>query len=317
MRRFGAAARDELRGRAPTTRRGDRLSGTVSGEIGLGIMSAAANNRSSWGPKAPAPPREGVVRSTVRALLVPRRAIPIALVVVPLTIIQDAYSREAFAVPIALLMCGSFLLVGPSLWRALFPLDRPIAAGALTRVLVYAGVGAAVVLGVGRGLPGLAGAGPTFMTTEPSLAVCMALFWVGGWGLARDIESRAPPAPRARPGGGARSRGRSRAALRAEEPPRSALPLQHAERDCGVVPRGRRRRGARDPPALVDAPHDDDRHQHDDVAAGAGDRARRCALRAPRESVIRRSSPSIGASRIRSRTSRFRRWCSSRSSRTR
>jgi two-component system sensor histidine kinase AlgZ len=131
---------------------------------------------------------EGILRSTVRALLAPRRAIPIALVVVPLTIIQDAYSREAFAVPVALLMCGSFLLVGPSLWRALFPLDRPIAAGALTRVVVYAGVGAAVVLGVGRVFPSLVGVGPTFMTTEPSLAVCLALFWVGGWGLARDID---------------------------------------------------------------------------------------------------------------------------------
>lgn len=152
---------------------------------------------SQWPPDSGAPsrrtgtasrPKEGILRSTFKALLVPRRAIPIALVVVPLTIIQDAYSREAFAVPIALLMCGCFLLVGPSLWRALFPIDRPIAAGAVTRVLVYAGVGAAVVLGVGRGLPGLAGAGVTFMTTQPSLAVCMALFWVGGWGLARDID---------------------------------------------------------------------------------------------------------------------------------
>ncbi|HVH43192.1 MAG TPA: histidine kinase [Labilithrix sp.] len=154
-------------------------------------MSAATNNQSSWGPKATVARKENVFRSTIRALLVPRRAIPISLVVVPLTIIQDAYSREAFAVPIALLMCGCFLVVGPSLWRALFPFDRPIAAGALTRVVVYAGVGAAVVLGVGRGLPGLAGAGPTFMTTEPSLAVCMALFWVGGWGLARDIDLEA------------------------------------------------------------------------------------------------------------------------------
>ncbi len=152
-------------------------------------MSATANNRSSWRPKSSgAAPRANVLRSTVRALLVPRRAIPIALVVVPLTIIQDAYSREALAVPIALFMCGSFLFVGPSLWRALFPLDRPIAVGALTRVLVYAGVGAAVVLGVGRVLPSLVGAGPTFMTTNPSLAVCIALFWVGGWGLARDID---------------------------------------------------------------------------------------------------------------------------------
>lgn len=131
---------------------------------------------------------DGIVASTVRALLVPRRAIPIALVVVPLTIIQDAYSREALAVPIALAMCGSFLVVGPSLWRALFPLDRPIAAFAVTRVLVYAGVGAAVVLAVGRWLPGLLGASETFMTEQPSLAVCIALFWVGGWGLARDID---------------------------------------------------------------------------------------------------------------------------------
>ncbi|HEY8075288.1 MAG TPA: histidine kinase [Labilithrix sp.] len=133
-------------------------------------------------------PVESVLRSTVRGLLAPRRAIPIALVIVPLTIIQDAYSRDAFAVPLALLMCGSFLLVGPSLWRALFPMDRPLNASAIPRVLVYAGVGATLVLGIGRIIPELVGAGMTFLTTTPSLAVCVALFWVGGWGLARDIE---------------------------------------------------------------------------------------------------------------------------------
>lgn len=129
-----------------------------------------------------------ILRSTVRALLVPRRAIPIALVVVPMTIIQDAYSRDPGAVPIALLLCGSFLLVAPVSWRALFPLDKPIAAGALPRVLLYAAIGVAVVLGVGWVLPHVLGLGPTFMTTSPSLAVCLALFWVGGWGLARDID---------------------------------------------------------------------------------------------------------------------------------
>ncbi|MBX3193415.1 MAG: histidine kinase [Labilithrix sp.] len=134
------------------------------------------------------PDDEGVLRSTVRALLAPRRAIPISLVVVPLTIIQDAYSRDPIAVPLALLLCGSFLLVGPSLWRALFPMDKPLASGAALRVLVYAGVGASLVLGIGRVLPDLVGAGTTFLTTKPSLAVCVALFWVGGWGLARDIE---------------------------------------------------------------------------------------------------------------------------------
>jgi len=132
-----------------------------------------------------------VVRSTVRGLLAPRRAIPIALVVVPLTIIQDAYSRDPFAVPLALLLCASFLLVGPSLWRALFPMDGHAGATLVARalrVVLYAGVGATLVLGLGRVLPGLVGAGTTFLTTTPSLAVCVALFWVGGWGLARDIE---------------------------------------------------------------------------------------------------------------------------------
>lgn len=131
---------------------------------------------------------EHVLRSTVRGLLAPRRAIPIALVIVPLTIIQDAYSRDPLAVPLALLLCGSFLLVGPSLWRALFPMDRPAGKTAVLRVLLYAGVGATLVLGIGRALPELVGAGTTFLTTKPSLAVCVALFWVGGWGLARDIE---------------------------------------------------------------------------------------------------------------------------------
>lgn len=128
-----------------------------------------------------------LVRSTVRGLLAPRRAIPISLVVVPLTIIQDAYSRDAFAVPLALLMCGSFLLVGPLLWRFLFPMDEkrdePLARG-----FVYAVVGATVVLGIGRVLPQLVHARPTFLTSTPSLGVSVALFWVGGWGLARDIE---------------------------------------------------------------------------------------------------------------------------------
>jgi LytS/YehU family sensor histidine kinase len=67
------------------------------------------------------------------------------------------------------------------------PLATSIVSNVL-RVLVYAGVGATVVLGIGRALPDLVGAGTTFLTTKPSLAVCVALFWVGGWGLARDID---------------------------------------------------------------------------------------------------------------------------------
>jgi hypothetical protein len=127
------------------------------------------------------------VRATVRGLLAPRRAIPISLVVVPLTIIQDAYSRDGFAVPLALVMCGSFLLIGPLLWRVLFPMEAPRGHAPL-RALIYALVGATIVVGIGRVLPQLVGARPTFLTSTPSLGVSVALFWVGGWGLARDIE---------------------------------------------------------------------------------------------------------------------------------
>ena len=115
--------------------------------------------------------------------------------------------------PIALLMCGSFLLVGPSLWRALFPLDRPIAAGALTRVVAYAGVGAAVVLGVGRGLPGLAGAGPTFMTTEAEPRRVHGALLGRRLGLARDIDLELD-LRRARARAEALARGRSRRSSR-------------------------------------------------------------------------------------------------------
>jgi LytS/YehU family sensor histidine kinase len=67
-------------------------------------------------------------------------------------------------------------------------MDRERRAPALLRAALYAGAGAGLVLGIGRGLSSLVGAGQTFLTTKPSLAVCVALFWVGGWGLARDID---------------------------------------------------------------------------------------------------------------------------------
>lgn len=136
-----------------------------------------------------------IFRSTLRGLYAPRRAVPIALVVAPLAIIQNVYSRrDTFAVPTALLLCATFLLAGPLSWRALFP-ERRVRntrlrdlPDVLTRLALYGSIGLALVLGVGKILPHVLGVGRTFLTSTPSLAVCLALFWVGGWGLARDIE---------------------------------------------------------------------------------------------------------------------------------
>lgn len=130
---------------------------------------------------------ESVLQSTMAALFAPRRAVPIVVVIVPLLFIQHVYSRATGALLLGALMCAAFVLVAPTLWRHLFPMGHasksPLVSG-----LVYGGVGIALVVGIGRGLADLVGMGTTFLTSRPSLLVEVALFWVGGWGLARDID---------------------------------------------------------------------------------------------------------------------------------
>jgi two-component system sensor histidine kinase AlgZ len=131
-----------------------------------------------------------IFRTTIDALLAPRRLIPIAIVILPLLFLQINYSYDPLALPIALLMCVAFLLVSPTLWRTYFPLRGGRGSVAL-RAAMYGAAGAALIFGIGRGLPAIVGMGRTFLTTNPSLLVALALFWVGGWGLARDIELEA------------------------------------------------------------------------------------------------------------------------------
>jgi hypothetical protein len=132
-------------------------------------------------------PLSRVFVGTVAALAAPRRLFPIAVVVVPLMFLQRSYSRDAMAIPIGALMCAAFLLVAPTLWRYFFPLHRtrtPRWFG----VCAYGVAGVGLIFGIGRGLPGLIGMGLTLLTTFPVMLVSVALFWVGGWGLARDID---------------------------------------------------------------------------------------------------------------------------------
>ncbi|HEX7838741.1 MAG TPA: histidine kinase [Kofleriaceae bacterium] len=132
-------------------------------------------------------PLSRVFAATVAGLLAPRRLFPIAVVVVPLLALQRSFSREALALPIGMVLCAAFLLVAPTLWRYFFPLygaraSRVLGAGA------YGAAGVGLMFGLGRGLPDLLGMGSTLLTTDPGLLVSVALFWVGGWGLARDID---------------------------------------------------------------------------------------------------------------------------------
>ncbi len=133
-----------------------------------------------------APPEGSIVRSTLRALVVPRRLLPIVFVCVPLVMLQWRMSREPLAAPLGVAMCVSFVLVAPLSFRVLFPEGLDFTHGAV-RVLLYGAIGVGVVLSVGKVGPDLLGMAPTFLTVRSSLLVCCTLFLVGGWGLGRDI----------------------------------------------------------------------------------------------------------------------------------
>jgi LytS/YehU family sensor histidine kinase len=61
----------------------------------------------------------------------------------------------------------------------------------VARGAAYGLSGVVLIFGFGRAVPEVVGMGRTFLTTNPSLLVSLAIFWVGGWGLARDIDLEA------------------------------------------------------------------------------------------------------------------------------
>lgn len=128
-----------------------------------------------------------LIAHTLRALLAPRRLIPILLVSAPLVVAQHRYSpmlegaHDPAALVIGVVMCLAFALVAPWLWRVTAPRR-------LLGLLLYGLVGLAVVAVLGLLLPALLGIRHTFLTERESLLVVLALFLVGGWGLGRDIE---------------------------------------------------------------------------------------------------------------------------------
>ena len=162
-----------------------------------------------------------MIRDTLRALSQPRRALPIVVVIVPMLLMQWRYTRTSLAIVVGGLLCGAFLIIAPATWRYLFPPGRGVGGpDALFRLGVYGLLGAGVVSGVGGSLPHLLGMPPTFLTTRPALVVCVALFWVGGWGLGRDIDFEQHLD---------RERERSRAALESAERARLLAVANHLD----------------------------------------------------------------------------------------
>jgi hypothetical protein len=133
------------------------------------------------------PWREGsVVRATWKALLVPRRLIPILLMCAALITAQKAFGADAAGVALAALMCVVFVGLAPVAYRVLFPEGLDLSHGAV-RLVLYAAIGAGAVLSVGVAVPKVFDLAPSFLSARAALLVSVAMFLVGGWGLGRDI----------------------------------------------------------------------------------------------------------------------------------
>jgi hypothetical protein len=131
-------------------------------------------------------PEGSIVRATLRALIAPKRLAPLLLIAASLVFAQVRFSRDPLALPLGILMCLVFVAVAPVSYRVLFPEGLDFSHGGV-RLVLYGAVGSGVVLSSGYVLPKLLHMGPTFLTQPVNLAVCGALYLVGGWGLGRDI----------------------------------------------------------------------------------------------------------------------------------
>ena len=127
------------------------------------------------------------VRATLRALVAPRRLVPMLLVAASLILAQAAYEGDRLGVPLAALFCVVFFSVAPVSWRLLFFEAMPLPRAAVLTA-IYSAIGVGVVSVLGLMLPRWLQMGPTLLTRPSNLVVCVALFLVGGWGLGRDLS---------------------------------------------------------------------------------------------------------------------------------
>lgn len=133
---------------------------------------------------------------TLAALTRARRLVPILIVGGPLVLAQHYFSADANATAIAIVMVVVFLLAGPFSYRALFGEEgfrglvrrfgvlHPVPWLRLVGFVVLGGLPALIGLLV----PEFFGWSASFLTYSVNLAVAAGLFWVGSWGLARDVQ---------------------------------------------------------------------------------------------------------------------------------
>lgn len=122
--------------------------------------------------------------------MVPKRAIPIGIVAVPLIFLEARWSYDRYAWLLGIVMILAFVAIAPLAWRVLMQDGLDLSHGAI-RLLLYAGVGVGTVGAVGVAIPYFFKMRPSILTAPTSMIVCLALFIAGGWGLGRDIQLEA------------------------------------------------------------------------------------------------------------------------------
>ncbi len=132
--------------------------------------------------------RAGDVFATWRALLAPRRLVPILVVTVPIILVQGELAASVWGWPFIIGLVTAFLLIAPVAYRHLLADGLP-AASAGWRLAVYAGLGLLAPLSL-VWLPPIIGL-PVFVSTAPTTFISAGLFWVAGYGLGRDIDLEA------------------------------------------------------------------------------------------------------------------------------
>ena len=128
---------------------------------------------------------EPVFASTLRALAAPRRFVPILVLAIPIVMTQ-APSPSRWAFPVGILMVLGFVLFAPTSYRYFFGVRAK--GPFLARLIAAVALGVSVIGSVGIGLPELVDLRSSFLTDRSSLYVSLGLYFVGGFGLGRDIE---------------------------------------------------------------------------------------------------------------------------------
>jgi len=126
--------------------------------------------------------------STLRALTVPRRVLPLALVVVAMLSAEWFATRSATSLAIDLTLLAAFCLLGPASWRLLAAPPRSSRPAATVGYTGFLATNAIAVLLLGYLLPVSLGLDWTYVVEPSSLPVVLVLFLVGAWGLGRDID---------------------------------------------------------------------------------------------------------------------------------